>query len=114
VRQLTFLRGALAILIGTMDRLTASYTVFYRTSTREGGYICRACGAYRHGAFEHVSDAFAVATQHLTLCRASLRQRPVEGFGILDGMPAGLVLREGLMVVALPTIGGSRALRMIA
>jgi hypothetical protein len=97
-----------------MDRPTAPFTVFYRAASGEGGFACRTCAARRHGNFDRVSDVFAVATQHLNLCRVALRGRPLEGVAILDGAAHGLVLREGLMIVALPTVFDGRAVRLIA
>lgn len=85
-------------------RVTAPFKVFYRTTTGEGGFGCETCGTRRQGVYVHASDAIAVATQHLNLCRGALRHRPVEGTAFIDGEALGAVLREGLMIVALPTV----------
>lgn len=89
------------------SRLTAPFTIFYRTSTGDGGFACIRCGVRRHDAFARASDAFAVATQHLNLCRAPLRHRPVEGVAILDGTTYAAVLQEGIMILALHTVFAS-------
>jgi hypothetical protein len=98
------------------SRPTSPFTIFHRTVTGEGGYICETCGTRRHDTFRRASDAFAVATQHLNLCRGALRNRPVEGLAILDGAMHGVILRDGLMIVALPTVfaTGSSAGRVVA
>lgn len=88
-------------------RLTAPFTIFYRTLTGDGGFACSTCGTRRHDAFARASDAFAVAGQHLNICRSALRHRPVEGTAILDGTMHAVVLREGIMVLALYTVFAS-------
>lgn len=97
-------------------RGTAPFTVFYRTQTGEGGYVCQTCNARRHDVFPVVADAFAVAAQHLNLCRAALRHRPVEGQAFLDGTTHAVVLRDGIMVLALHTVfaAGPNPMRVIA
>jgi hypothetical protein len=85
-------------------RDTAPFTIFYRTASGEGGYGCQTCGDRRHDRFPRVSDAFAVAAQHLNLCRAALSHRPVEGAAIIDGVLHAVVLRDGIMVLALETV----------
>jgi hypothetical protein len=81
-------------------RPTAPFTVFYRTATGEGVFICRSCAVHRSDIFPRAADAFAVAAQHLNLCRAGLRHRPVEGSAIIDGVTHAAVLREGIMCSA--------------
>jgi hypothetical protein len=97
-------------------RPTAPFTIFYRTSSGDGGFACETCGMRSHGTYARVSDAFAVASQHLNLCRGALRNRPVEGLAILDGVTHGVVLREGMMIVALQTVFESArsAVRVVA
>jgi hypothetical protein len=85
-------------------RPTAPFTVFYRTATGEGGFICRLCSIHRNDVFPVVSDAFAVAAQHLNLCRAVLRHRPVEGTALIDGATHAVVLREGIMILAVDAV----------
>jgi len=85
-------------------RPTAPFTVFYRTATGEGGFICRSCPVHRNDAFARLGDAFAAAAQHLNLCRAAVRHRPVEGSAIIDGVMHGVVLRDGIMILALDTV----------
>lgn len=87
-----------------MDRPTAPFTVFYRDATGEGGFGCETCSMRQQGVYLRASDAIAVASQHLNLCRGALRHRPVEGTAIIDGETFGAVLREVLMIVALPTV----------
>jgi len=82
------------------QRPTAPFTVFYRTVTGEGVFICRSCAVHRSDIFPRAPDAFAVAAQHLNLCRAALRHRPVEGSAIIDGVTHAAVLREGIMILA--------------
>lgn len=89
---------------GLEGRATAPFNVFYRKATSEGGFGCETCGTRQHGVYLRASDAIAVATQHLNLCRGALRHRPIEGTAIIDGETFGAVLREGLMIVALPTV----------
>ncbi|HEV7764971.1 MAG TPA: hypothetical protein VGQ76_08225 [Thermoanaerobaculia bacterium] len=97
-------------------RPTAPFTIFYRTMTAEGGYVCETCGVRRHDAFARASDAFAVASQHLNLCRGALRNRPVEGLAILDGSTHGVVLRDGVMLLMLHTVFANNgdAVRVVA
>jgi len=99
-----------------MTRETAPFTVFYRTSSGEGGYSCDTCGTRRHDTFPRVADAFAAATQHLNLCRGALAHRPLEGSAIIDGAKHGAVLREGIMILALnPVFANSeKPVRVIA
>lgn len=85
-------------------RPTAPFTVFYRRLSGEGGFICDSCHERRHDAFARASDAFAVAAQHLNVCRGALQHRPVEGTAILDGKKHGVVLRNGIMILALPSV----------
>jgi hypothetical protein len=85
-------------------RPTAPFTVFYRTASGEGGFICRSCALHRSDLFPRASDAFAVATQHLNLCRAAVRHRPVEGSAIIDGVMHAAVLREGIMILAVDAV----------
>ena len=98
-----------------MMRDTAPFTIFYRTVTGEGGYTCQTCGARRHDTFPRVSDAFAVAAQHLNVCRAALSHRPVEGTAIVDGALQIVVLRDGVMVLTVDTVmkSDSRAVRVV-
>ena len=86
------------------SRPTAPFTVYYRTATGEGGFACRACAVHRTDTFPRAADAFAVATQHLNLCRASVRHRPVEGSAIIDGTLHTVVLREGIMILAVGSV----------
>jgi hypothetical protein len=86
------------------SRPTAPFTVFYRTATGDGGFICHACPFQRNGTFPRYSDAFAVAAQHLNVCRGAVRHRPVEGDAILDGDMHTVVLREGIMVLAVDAV----------
>lgn len=86
------------------SRPTAPFTIYYRTLSGEGAYHCGVCEMRRHDRFARVSDVFAAATQHLNLCRGALRHRPVEGSAVIDGEMHGVVLREGIMIVALPTL----------
>ncbi len=97
-------------------RPSAPFTIFYRTATGEGGFTCQTCGARRHDAFPRASDAFAVAAQHLNVCRAALSHRPVEGIAIIDGTLQVAVLRDGVMVLTVDTVfhSESRAVRVIA
>ena len=99
-----------------MSRETAPFTIFYRTNTGEGGYSCETCGARRHDNFPRASDAFAVAAQHLNLCRAALSHRPVEGSAIVDGALQTVILRDGIMVLTVDTVfkSDSPAVRVIA
>lgn len=98
------------------DRPTAPFTVFYRTASGEGGFICELCSARRHGTFARVNDVFAVAAQHLNVCRAAVNHRPVEGIAIVDGERHGVVLRNGIMVVSLEAVFGmnASAVRVVA
>jgi hypothetical protein len=98
------------------SRPTAPFTIFYRTLTGDGGYTCQTCNTRRHDAFPRASDAFAVAAQHLNICRGALRNRPVEGTAILDGSTHGVVLRDGLMVLAMTPVFASsaNAVRVVA
>lgn len=86
------------------SRGTAPFSIFYRTATGEGGYTCLACNVRRHDVFPRAADVFAVATQHLNVCRGALRHRPVEGTALLDGNTHGVVLRDGIMILALNTV----------
>ena len=86
------------------SRPTAPFLVFYRTVTGEGGFSCRSCALHRNGTFPRLSDAFAIAAQHLNLCRAAVRHRPVEGSAIIDGAMHATVLREGIMILAVDTV----------
>lgn len=88
----------------TESRGTAPFTIFYRTVTGEGGFSCATCNVRRHDTFPRAADVFAVATQHLNICRSALSHRPVEGTALLDGNLHGVVLREGVMVLALNTV----------
>ncbi len=89
------------------SRPTAPFTIFHRAVSTDGGYTCESCGTRRHGNFFRVSDLFAIATQHLNLCRGSVRNRPVEGLAILDGVTHGVVLRDGVMILALHSVFGN-------
>lgn len=89
------------------DRTTAPFRIFYRSVSGEGCYACETCGMRRHDLFARAADVFAAAAQHLNLCRAALRHRPVEGTAILDGRSHGVVLRDGIMTLALHTLFGS-------
>ena len=84
--------------------------------TGEGGYSCEVCRTRRHGTFLRASDVFAIAAQHLNLCRGAVRNRPVEGVAILDGATHGVVLRDGVMILALHTVFASSgsAVRVVA
>jgi len=97
------------------SRPTAPFTIFHRSMTGEGGYSCETCGTRRHGTFLRSSDPFAIAAQHLNLCRGALRNRPVEGLAILDGTSHGVVLRDGVMILALHTVfaSGHSAVRVV-
>jgi hypothetical protein len=86
-----------------MNRPTAPFAIFYRSVTGESCFACHACAIRRHDTFTSVRDAFAVAAQHLTLCRGAMLHRPVEGVAFIDGREHGLVLREGFMILALPS-----------
>ena len=99
-----------------MRRDSAPFTIFYRTVSGEGGFTCQSCGARRHDTFPRVIDAFAVAAQHLNVCRAALSHRPVEGIAIIDGALQVVVLRDGVMVLTVDTVfkSDSRAVRVIA
>src|SRR5436305_3379284 len=96
-------------------RDSAPFTIFYRTASGEGGYGCQTCGCRRHDRFPRVADAFAVAAQHLNLCRAALSHRPVEGAAIIDGALLIVVLRDGVMVLTVDTVmkSDSRAIRVV-
>jgi hypothetical protein len=98
------------------SRPTAPFTIFHRSMTGDGGYSCETCGTRRHGTFLRTSDTFAIAAQHLNLCRGALRNRPVEGLAILDGSSHGVVLRDGVMILALHTVFASSrgAVRVVA
>jgi hypothetical protein len=97
------------------SRPTAPFTIFFRTVSGEGGFFCYTCGTRRHDNFSRVSDVFAVASQHLNLCRGALRDRPIEGTAIIDGAPQCAVLRDGFMIVTLPPLfRGWTALRAFA
>jgi hypothetical protein len=87
-----------------LTRATAPFVVFYRTLTAEGGYTCETCGMRRHDSFARAADAFAAAAQHLNLCRAALRHRPIEGSAIIDGTKHAAVLRKGIMILALEPV----------
>lgn len=87
-----------------MQRLTAPFAIFFRSATGEACFACRACEMRRHDIFASVRDAFAVAAQHLNLCRGALRHRPVEGVAVIDGREHGVVLRNGVMILALQTV----------
>ena len=97
-------------------RDSAPFTIFYRTSSGEGGYTCQTCNSRRHDTFPRASDAFAVAAQHLNVCRAALSHRPVEGAAIVDGDMHAVVLRDGIMVLAMKTLfrNASSAVRVVA
>jgi hypothetical protein len=82
-------------------RDAAPFTIFYRTASGEGGYGCQTCGARRHDRFPRISDAFAAAAHHLSVCRAAVCDQPVEGVALIDGDLRPVVLREGIMVLAL-------------
>ena len=86
------------------SRPTAPFLVFYRTATGEGGFICHCCDFHRNGIFPRLSDTFAVAAQHLNLCRAAVRHRPVEGSAIIDGTTHATVLRDGIMILAVDSV----------
>jgi hypothetical protein len=85
-------------------RETAAFTIFFRSVSGEGGYGCGTCGEHRHDTFRRLNDVFAIANQHMSICRAVLRHRPVEGTAIVDGRAYAVVLRDGLMILALPTV----------
>lgn len=98
-------------------RPTAPFTIFYRTLSADGGYACHTCSARRHDTFPRASDVFAVAAQHLNLCRAALRHRPVEGTAIIDGVTHGVVLRESILLLTLHSVfepGGAAPARVVA
>jgi hypothetical protein len=97
-------------------RDSAPFTIFYRTSSGEGGYTCQTCNCRRHDTFPRATDAFAVAAQHLNVCRAALSHRPVEGVAIVDGAKRDVVLRDGIMVLAMETVfrSTSSAVRVVA
>jgi hypothetical protein len=99
-----------------MQRPTAPFAIFYRSATGEACFACRACEMRRHDLFASARDAFAVAAQHLNICRGALHHRPVEGVAILDGQEYGVVLREGFMILALPTVfeANPRPVRVVA
>lgn len=85
-------------------RPTASFTIFHRISSGDGGFTCDTCGLRRHGTFPRAADVFAVASQHLNLCRGALHNRPIEGVAIVNGTKHCAVLRNGIMIIALPTV----------
>lgn len=87
-----------------MQRPTAPFAIFYRSATGETCFVCHACEMRRHDIFASVRDAFAVAAQHLNICRGALQHRPVEGIAVLDGREHGVVLRNGFMILALGTV----------
>jgi len=97
-------------------RGTAPFTIFYRTPTGEGGFFCVVCNVRRHDAFARAADVFAVAGQHLNICRAALSHRPVEGVAYLDGATHAVVLRDGIMTLALNTVfeAAPRPARVVA
>ncbi|HKR63450.1 MAG TPA: hypothetical protein VJZ00_06930 [Thermoanaerobaculia bacterium] len=97
-------------------RPTAPFAIFHRTLSGEGGFSCETCGVRRHGTFPRAADVFAVAAQHLGLCRGAVRNRPIEGTAILDGATHGVVLRDAVMILALPTVfaTGRSAMRVVA
>ena len=99
----------------TGSRATAPFTIFFRTASGEGGYACATCGVRRHDAFARLSDVFAAANQHLNFCRAALRHRPIEGTALVDGNTYAAILRDGFIVLALPTTfaGGGYPMRVI-
>src|SRR5258708_17084555 len=97
-------------------RGTAPFRIFTGTMAGEGGFACHACNVRRHDAFARAADVFAVAAQHLNLCRGDLRHRPVEGVALIDGSTHGVVLREGIMILALNTVfeAAPRPARVVA
>ncbi len=99
-----------------LDRGTAPFTVFYRRASGEGGFTCDRCGARRHDTFARMGEAFATAAQHLNLCRGTLANRPVEGTAIVDGRKHAVVLRTGIMILALNAVfrGYGQPVRAIA
>jgi hypothetical protein len=96
-----------AMLEPLTSRPTASFTIFFRTISGEGGYLCHACGSSCADRFSRLGHAFAVANQHLSLCRAAVRHRPLEGSAVIDGKKHTVVLRDGMMVVALDSVFGA-------
>jgi hypothetical protein len=98
------------------SRPTASFTIFFRTTSGEGGYLCHTCGASCADQFARIGHAFAVANQHLSLCRAAVRHRPLEGSAVIDGKKHAVVLRDGMMIVALDSVfrAGPSPMRVIA
>ncbi len=76
------------------------FTVFYRNATGEGGFVCRACRIRQRDVFPRLRDVCAVAAQHLTECQRMGGQRAIEGRAVIDGVINPIVLREGLMVLA--------------
>lgn len=77
--------------------------VFYRIETGEGGFVCRVCALRQSGVFPRVSDTFAAAARHLNLCRSAARHASIEGIAILDGVRHAVVMRDGIMILAIDT-----------
>lgn len=82
----------------------ASFTVFYRAYSGEGGYICRSCEVYRNSTFSSVVDAFALAVQHLNTCQSVVPPQPREGTAIVNGDRHPLVFHEGVMILAVNVV----------
>lgn len=82
---------------------SAPFTVFYRMGSGDGGFICRSCGLHESGVFARISGAFSTAAQHLDRCRAAL-QSPFEGIAIVDGVRHPVVLRQGVMILAIDPV----------
>jgi hypothetical protein len=99
-----------------VNRPTAPFAIFYRSATGESCFACHACATRRHDTFASARDAFAVAAQHLNLCRGAMLHRPVEGVAFIDGREHGVVLREGFMILALPSVfeTSPRPVRVVA
>lgn len=98
------------------QRPTAPFVIFYRTASGEGGFSCQRCSVSRSDSFSRASDVFAVAAQHLNICRSAMRHRPIEGTAIIDGRAQAAVLREGILVVSLKTVfrAGPLPVRVVA
>jgi hypothetical protein len=85
-------------------RPTATFRLFFRTRSGEGGYSCGSCGTRHHDIFMRLSHLASLVATHLRFCRAVVQHRPVEGSAIIDGVMHAVVLRDGLLVVALGTV----------
>ena len=85
-------------------RSTAPFTVFYRASSSDGGFVCRRCNVYRNDIFARLGDLCAIAAQHLNICRAEARYRPIEGTAIINGVMHAAILRDGVLVITVAVV----------